>query len=322
MRFAVRYDLESFEIEGKGRDAAGHATLAHLDAQVVTYDDIIEHANTLAEFAQAGTGNLPPEQMMAHARRFDRCARSFDRVQTQLRRSDLKLFAVVNAWALPETLDNLLGLYRTAVMAAGRQDGALILEPCVEHIFAPTDRDMQQALAIWKDPRFAAGFVTSGPVAYAAPRQNNPPSLEVSRSPLDYGGTPRDRLQLRDATAGPPPPGETYFGPRSKHPPAPPDVVAFLDYVVWDEVVYISYLSVRTDARGRGYARQLIDELYERHPDARQVDFGAIHSDAIAKLYRERRELAAKGEGPRTYGKIRNPGPAARTVGTLKRSLL
>ena len=68
-----------------------------------------------------------------------------------------------------------------------------------------------------------------------------------------------------------------------------PGVVAFLDLQVRGPVVDIAYMEVRQDKRGRGLARQLVQEAYDRHPDA-TIHWGKMMSPEIGTLYRSFKE--------------------------------
>lgn len=77
------------------------------------------------------------------------------------------------------------------------------------------------------------------------------------------------------------PAGYAYFTPRY----CAPGTVAFLDLeVTTPSLVRIAYLAVRPDARGHGHARHLIEETYDRHPDA-GVHWGRLMHAAMGHLY-------------------------------------
>ena len=116
-----------------------------------------------------------------------------------------------------------------------------------------------------------------------------------SKSPLDYrtGGTVR-RIALKDPSATSHDDGGSYFKEKG--------LLGFIDYETYGgNSVYIHYTGVRGDQRGKGYARKLVDTLYQKFAGADLVHWGKIMEPAMEKLYRERRQ---DPEGTPTHGKI------------------
>lgn len=162
MRFGVRQDQDTLEV----RAMEGGHVLGKLDAQKLSWRDIAEHANELALEAQETAGHQRA-QLMAQARRYDRCARAFDRLQAQVRRDDLQLFTVVSAtWEGPDWADNVAKLYRVAAVTAGRRGAALIAEPCAEHLFGRPPAGYQAPKVAWRHPEFRRGLLIDGPVVF------------------------------------------------------------------------------------------------------------------------------------------------------------
>lgn len=141
-------------------------------------------------------------------------------------------------------------------------------------------------------------------------------------SPLVYPRweTPADRIALVDPEVPPAPPWATYFAPTArtirqgktgrylKHPrfePIPgadPGVVAFLDYHIIGHdplAVYLDYMTTRADQMHQGYARKLIDAWVALFPPGTYLDFGKIMSDAVWRLYTEKRDAGLNVHGHR-----------------------
>lgn len=76
------------------------------------------------------------------------------------------------------------------------------------------------------------------------------------------------------------PAGYVYFTPQN----SAPGTVAFIDLEVMSNTVRIAYMAVRPDKRGQGMARRLIQEAYDRHPNA-LVHWGKMMSPEIGHLY-------------------------------------
>ena len=76
-------------------------------------------------------------------------------------------------------------------------------------------------------------------------------------------------------------------------PGAPPHTVGFLDYHIDmkhdngdPKGVYLDYLHVRGDQRGKGHARLLAQEIVNRHPTIEYLDFGKMMAPQIGHLMR------------------------------------
>lgn len=127
--------------------------------------------------------------------------------------------------------------------------------------------------------------------------------MQTVKSTLKYAGiaTP-DRLQIIDETAGPDP-GPAYHRAGTKKPlkyfPFS-GLVAWLDYTVTADSVYIHYFIVRDDQRNKGLARQLLNRLYDQFPDVRRIQWGDIMHPAAKKLFLEMRDTRPVP----TFGKL------------------
>ena len=79
-------------------------------------------------------------------------------------------------------------------------------------------------------------------------------------------------------------PGYTYFTTENTE----AGTVAFVDLEVYGQsnAVLVAYLSVRPDHRGEGLARRLMQEVYDRWPEAR-VYWGKIIASEIGHLYED-----------------------------------
>ncbi len=153
----------------------------------------------------------------------------------------------------------------------------------------------------------------------------NASGFRASSSPLDYPRFrgPAQRFVLFETEAEPPRSTETYFAPTQKKkrkkngepmlrkglpvmelvPGAEPDVLGFVDYHEYAPgFFYIDYVTTRTDWRGMGVMRKLLDEFFAMHADAREVDFGEIHAKNLHNYFlRKRDEPEWRG---RVRGKI------------------
>ena len=142
-----------------------------------------------------------------------------------------------------------------------------------------------------------------------------PEVQDAGVSPLTYHGwkSPihgKKRLLIVDKEATDAPEGTKYYktverwrtwskkGGRLKKPVldevipgAPPHTVGFLDYHIDQRDsegnptgVYLDYLHVRNDQRGKGHARLLIQEIVDRHPTLEFLDFGKMMQEEIGHL--------------------------------------
>jgi ribosomal protein S18 acetylase RimI-like enzyme len=132
-------------------------------------------------------------------------------------------------------------------------------------------------------------------------------------SPLDYPrfGTPAQRFVLFETDASPPSPTEVYFAPtqqkkRNKSgdpmyrggkpvmvtvPGADPDVLGFIDYHEWmPGHIYIDYVATRSDWRGMGVMKTLLDEFFAANEYAKVIDFGDIYAEQLHKYFDRKRE--------------------------------
>lgn len=141
-----------------------------------------------------------------------------------------------------------------------------------------------------------------GAAARVAERWLRSASVKHERSsPLDYRVSGVQRLALYDPSAAPDS-NDTYTKDE-------PGLVAFIDFSYpWrglDEV-FIHYMYVRKDQRGKGHMRKLLGRLYKMFSDADGVDWGEIMSGGAEKLWRDyrKRERQPGYEGPRTHGKL------------------
>ena len=145
-------------------------------------------------------------------------------------------------------------------------------------------------------------------------------ALEVQQagpSPLTYSrGGNIQRLSLVDTESSDFQKGDTYFAQTKQHiwrgasgrrlkkpkeeiiPGAAPGTVAFLDYHdMGDNFIYIDYMKTRTDMRGQGHARRLIDKLIKVFGRDATYDFGKMMNPAIGKIYD-----GLKGQGFKVLG--------------------
>lgn len=129
------------------------------------------------------------------------------------------------------------------------------------------------------------------------------------KSPLEYFRHPYvRRLSLVDPDSPEFKKGDVYFAQTQKYdfygpsgrklkkpkvspvPGAEPGTLAWLDYH-WTsqdgEHLYIDFIKTRQDMRGMGYARQLVEELIKRHPQAEYIDFGKMMNPGIGKIYND-----------------------------------
>lgn len=102
-------------------------------------------------------------------------------------------------------------------------------------------------------------------------------SVQQEQSKLDYFGETPKRLAIHDPEASP-----------STDDYCPGDTVAFLDYSEGDYGVFIHYIYVRSDYRGRGLARELVEYLYDHTTGA--VDWGEVFEPAAGALWDEMRQ--------------------------------
>ncbi|HEY5657330.1 MAG TPA: GNAT family N-acetyltransferase [Myxococcota bacterium] len=117
----------------------------------------------------------------------------------------------------------------------------------------------------------------------------------------------RERLVTRGKT------GRTLKRPRKViEPGAAPGAVAFIDYQEYgpaeEPYVYIQYMLVRDDMRGRGYGKTLLKH-FMRDAEARGVSlvhFGKIMNPQMWKLYEKWRKKHDEGKyAPEVVGKAR-----------------
>jgi GNAT superfamily N-acetyltransferase len=88
-------------------------------------------------------------------------------------------------------------------------------------------------------------------------------------------------------------------------PGARPGTLAWLDWhMIGPRVVYIDFMTVRSDWRGSGAGRRLVEAFYEHVvvPRADVVDWGKIMDDRAVHLWRHMEKLYPS---IRHYGKIR-----------------
>lgn len=140
---------------------------------------------------------------------------------------------------------------------------------------------------------------------------------DVGYSPLEYFGIQspshgKKRIIIVDKDEPDAQEGEQYYKTKKKYrfrtkggrrlkkpvldeiiPGAPPHTVGFLDYHIDmkhdngdPKGVYLDYLHVRGDQRGRGHARLLAQEIVNRHPTIEYLDFGKMMAPQIGHLMR------------------------------------
>jgi hypothetical protein len=144
--------------------------------------------------------------------------------------------------------------------------------------------------------------------------------VDLGRSPLEYNGraNSKNRLALIDTTSELAPPQSTYYtdyttwrkytgryGKRRKLKKpvvdefikgGPDHMVAFQDWQYWgdQQAIYLNYIHIRNDQRGKGYARKLIQGLIDMHPDLKILHFGKMMREEIGHL---KRSFEEKYEG-------------------------
>ena len=141
---------------------------------------------------------------------------------------------------------------------------------------------------------------------------------DVGYSPLEYFGIQspshgKKRLIIVDKDEPDAKEGERYYKTLTKYrlrtkggrrmlkkpvldeviPGAPPHTVGFIDYHIDmkhdngdPKGVYLDYLHVRGDQRGKGHARLLAQEIVNRHPTIEYLDFGEMMAPEIGHLMR------------------------------------
>jgi len=133
--------------------------------------------------------------------------------------------------------------------------------------------------------------------------------VDVGMTPLEYHGYAgtKHRLALIDKTAPESKPNHMFYtdytrmrkfsrrGKRLKKPVVdefvkggPPHMVAFQDWEYYggEGAIYLNYVHVRHDMRGRGYARKLIQGLIDMHPDLELLHFGKMMQPEIGHIMR------------------------------------
>ena len=145
-------------------------------------------------------------------------------------------------------------------------------------------------------------------------RRNPAEVVDAGYSPLTYFGSKhhgKKRLVAIDLDAPDAAPGTEFYktkeiwrrwskrGGKLKKPVldevipgAPPHAVAFLDwhYAGGPHSIYIDYLHVRDDQRGRKLARKLIQTLIDLNPQLTLLDFGKMMQEPIGHLMKSMRE--------------------------------
>ena len=154
-------------------------------------------------------------------------------------------------------------------------------------------------------------------------------SIVEETSPLKYdSGLTHRRLSAVDENAPPPGKYDSYFAQQerlTRHSPSgrtlrkprveitpgasSPQVVGFVDFSFVRGFLYIAYLKVRQDYRGKGLASFLVKELVRRHPQATHIDFGKIMQDPIMSIYEKMKREHEQGRGPSVVGKDWTGGP-------------
>ena len=133
---------------------------------------------------------------------------------------------------------------------------------------------------------------------------------DAGKSPLTYhrGGLVHRLVLCDTSVTDPPNKGDVYFaeierwrhrtktGRRLKKPvldeiiPGVKDncIVAFLDWTDWTDtgraIYYLNYMKSRSDSRGKGYIRKIIEEFYRLHPKAKMIHWGRMMHPAVGHL--------------------------------------
>ena len=132
---------------------------------------------------------------------------------------------------------------------------------------------------------------------------------DLGKSPLLYGRyAHKNRVAMIDTSTELAPPQSTYYtdytiwrkytgrGAKRRKLKKPvidefikggPDhMVAFQDWSYWGDKqsIYLDYVHVRNDQRGKGHARKLIKGLIDMHPDLKILHFGKMMREEIGHL--------------------------------------
>ena len=92
--------------------------------------------------------------------------------------------------------------------------------------------------------------------------------IRDTTSPLDYGMAAPDRLAYHDPDSG--------------------ELVSYLDYTLTPDAVWIHHLSTDSAHWGRGYARALVQELYDRYYDGkRYFEWGKVMHERAGTLVQD-----------------------------------
>jgi len=140
-----------------------------------------------------------------------------------------------------------------------------------------------------QDSDYDEGFMVREPKASS--KKKSTVYFSEKRSPLEYNGVQASRIAVTDESAKH---GTGYFD-GSKD-------VAFLDYSLYDggDRVFIHYMKTRDENRGQGHGRALLDSLYERFKDKKEINWGKIMHDHALDLFQE---YKSESKVP-TYGKV------------------
>ncbi|MDX1408561.1 MAG: GNAT family N-acetyltransferase [Saprospiraceae bacterium] len=104
--------------------------------------------------------------------------------------------------------------------------------------------------------------------------------IQETISPLDYGGGGAvHRLYIEGSSIES---SHMYFSEE-------PTLAAFIDVVPYGSNVYIKYMSVRPEDRGKGLARQLVQAVYNSFPEY-DINWGEVHHPGAGHLYNDFRK--------------------------------
>lgn len=146
-------------------------------------------------------------------------------------------------------------------------------------------------------------------------------SIVKQAVPLEYSKWPRQgmtRFAVVDPTAPEPLKGDTYFAERQKKnwygasgrrlktpkievtPGAEPGVISFADtHPLPDEGIYIDYMKTRSDMRGRGHGRRIVQHIAEQTPGL--IHFGKVMSPSVWGMMEDLKKQGRNVQGHRDF---------------------
>ena len=126
-------------------------------------------------------------------------------------------------------------------------------------------------------------------------KKQKAPLIQESDSPLSYNTSSKvKRLSLNDSGEKAPQEFGKYFSEGSSS-------IAFLDYSLFDngDRVFIHFIKTRPDKTGQGAARLLVDKLYSKFSNKKEVNWGKLTHESAENLFEDKK---SEGKIP-TFGK-------------------